>query len=267
MTVIPIHARNPSPMTGDGNWTFLFRGAVPTLVDAGTGTLEHLDALEEALDGSRLAQVLVTHGHGDHASGVTALAARFPGVRFRKMPWPGRDEKWPVPGGWDPVVSGELVTAGDGLLEAVHTPGHAPDHLCFWDHATRALLCGDLVQRGSSIWIPVSLRGDLVDYLASLERVRSLGAARLLPAHGPAIDDPERLIARYLKHRHQREEEILDALRRGLQTPAAITADIYVALAEALLKPAEEGVVAHLVKLERERRVRRVEDAWHIMDA
>ena len=253
-------------MTGDGNWTYLLAGRVNTLIDAGAGMPAHLDAIEQALAGAPLAQVLVTHAHVDHIGGAAALAERFPGVRFRKMPWPERDARWPLP--WDPIVAGEIVQAGDSTLVAVHTPGHAPDHLCFWHEASRALLCGDLVQRGGTVWIPgTSLRGDLIDYLDSLQRVRALQPALLLPAHGPAIDDAERLFQRYLNHRRQREEQVLDALRRGLSSPRAIADDIYVGLSESLLKLAHEGVVAHLVKLEREGRAGRDGDAWHIMDA
>ena len=251
-------------MTGDGNWTWLCPGRVPTLVDAGTGLPEHLAAVETALDGEPLAQVLVTHAHTDHANGVEALAARFPGVRFRKMPWPGRDDRWPVP--WDPIVADELVQAGDSLLQAVHTPGHAPDHLCFWHAETRVLLCGDLAQRTNTIYIPANLRGDLTDYMASLERVRALRPARLLPAHGPVIEDPDGLLQRYIHHRRHREKQVLDALRRGLNSPEAIVGQMYLGLAEHLVKLAQEGLLAHLVKLEREGRVRRDGDAWHIMD-
>ena len=116
------------------------------------------------------------------------------------------------------------------------------------------------------MWIPASLRGDLIDYLASLERARALGPALLLPAHGPVIDDAEKLFERYLNHRRQREAQVVDALRRGLSTSRAIVDDIYVELGESLLRMAHEGVVAHLVKLEREGRARRDGDAWHIMD-
>lgn len=254
-------------MTGDGNWTWLLPGRVPTLIDAGTGVATYLDALERELGGVPLAQVLVTHAHTDHASGVAALAQRFPGVRFRKMPWPGRDNRWPAAPAWDPLVAGELVSAGDTSIEALHTPGHAPDHLCFWHAETRTVFCGDLVQRGSTVWIPANLRGDLVDYLASLERVRRLHPARLLPAHGPVIDEPERIIERYLNHRRRREEQVVDALRRGLATPGAIVDDIYVGLAESLVPLAQEGIVSHLVKLQREGRARRAGDTWLMMDA
>src|SRR5689334_11498643 len=97
---IAIHAFNPGPMTGAGNSTWLIPGRVPTLIDAGTGDARHLEAIEQALQGASLVQVLVTHSHTDHASGAPAIATRMPHVRFRKMLWPDRDEKWPVP--WKP---------------------------------------------------------------------------------------------------------------------------------------------------------------------
>jgi glyoxylase-like metal-dependent hydrolase (beta-lactamase superfamily II) len=130
------------------------------------------------------------------------------------------------------------------------------------------LLCGDLVQRGNTVWIPgTSQRGDLIDYLASLDRAEALVPALLLPSHGPAIDDTAKLFQRYRAHRRQREEQVVNALRRGLFTPQAIVNDIYLGLGQQLVKLAQEGVVAHLVKLEREGRARRDGDAWHMMDA
>ena len=252
-------------MTGDGNWTWLLGGRLPTLIDAGTGDPRFLDGVEAALGGARLAQVLVTHAHGDHASGAPALAARFPGVRFRKMPWPERDAKWPV--GWDPIVPGELVQAGDAMLQALHTPGHAPDHLCFWDAWNRSLYCGDLAQRGATVWIPFDLRGDLTDYLASIEQVLALGPAKLLPAHGDVIDDPGPLLRRYIDHRRAREQQILDAMGQGASTADEITDSVYRALTGSLLPLARQGVLSHLAKLEREGRARRDGEAWHIMGA
>jgi glyoxylase-like metal-dependent hydrolase (beta-lactamase superfamily II) len=252
---IPIHAFNPGPYTGAGNWTYLIRGRVTTLIDAGTGEPRHLEALEQALDGATLSQVIVTHGHTDHASGVTALAAKFPGVRFLKMPWPERDGRWPAP--WEPLSDGETVSAGDETLTAVHTPGHAPDHLCFWHAESRTMFCGDLAQKGATIYIPPNLQGDLVSYLESLERVLALRPAQLLPAHGPIIDDPASLLRNYIEHRYEREEQILALLREGESTPDAMVRRMYRGLKETLVPMARESVLAHLLKLEGEGRVRR----------
>jgi glyoxylase-like metal-dependent hydrolase (beta-lactamase superfamily II) len=251
-------------MTGAGNWTWLIRGRVPTLVDAGTGESRYLDAVEEALAGAALAQVLVTHAHGDHASGVVALAERFPGARFLKMPWEERDSRWPV--GWSLLFDGQIVQAGDDTLRAVHTPGHAPDHVCFWHDESRTLFSGDLAVKGTTVYIPSNLRGDLADYLASLERVLALNPARLLPGHGPVIEDPAAVLRGYIEHRREREEQILAALRAGEATPDALVPLIYRSLKENLIHVARDTVLAHLLKLEREGRAGRRGDAWHIIE-
>jgi glyoxylase-like metal-dependent hydrolase (beta-lactamase superfamily II) len=253
-------------MTGDGNWTWLLRGRTPTLIDAGVGEGAHLDALALALavDGTPLAQVVVTHGHSDHASGAAAIAARFPVTRFLKMPWPERDARWGVT--WAPLRDGDIVVAGDTALTVVHTPGHAPDHLCLWHEPTGSVFGGDLAIRDTTVWIPSSAHGDLRAYLQSLERILALHPSRIFPAHGPVIDDPGSLLRAYVAHRADREREILAALRAGERTAAAIAAKIYSTLHQSLLPRAEETVSAHLEKLEREGRARCTDNAWHIID-
>jgi glyoxylase-like metal-dependent hydrolase (beta-lactamase superfamily II) len=260
---IALHAFNPGPMTGDGNWAWLLPGRVPTLVDAGTGDPRFLAALDEALAGQSLRQVLVTHAHPDHASGAPALVARFPGVRMRKLPWPGRDSRWPVP--WELLADGDTIEAGDTSLVAVHTPGHAPDHLCFWHEGSRTIFAGDLAVKGTTIYIPPSLGGNLSDYLASLERVRALAPARLLPAHGPPIENPDRVLSTYVAHRLERERQIVGVVGSGTSTLDAIVASIYGGLDPALLPMAKETVLAHLIKLERDGRARHEADAWHMI--
>jgi glyoxylase-like metal-dependent hydrolase (beta-lactamase superfamily II) len=268
-------------MTGAGNSTWLIPGAVPTLIDAGTGEPRHLAALDEALAGAALAQVLVTHAHTDHASGAPALAARMGGARFMKMSWPERDDKWPAP--WQPLSDGAIVPAGDTFLTTVHTPGHAPDHLCFWHEPTRTLFSGDLAIKGTTVWIPASLRGDLAAYLRSLERVLALGPDRLLPAHGPVIEEPVPLLRGYIAHRLEREAQVLDALRAGDTSAAAMVARMYRGLGERLRPLARESIEAHLIKLEQDGRAGRDagphtgadggadgtadSDAWHIIEA
>ena len=262
MKPIPVHAFNPGPMTGDGNTTWLIPGHVPTLIDAGTGERQHLDALERALGGARLAQVLVTHSHIDHASGAMAIAERMPHVRFLKMPWPEEDVAWRVR--WHPLTDGEMVAAGDSALAAIHTPGHSPDHLCFWHQESRQLFCGDLAWKGSTVVIPSSHGGDVAAYLASLERILQHLPQTMLPAHGPVIDRPIDLLREYIEHRALREQQVLAALRSRLTSPDEMVARIYPTLAAALVPVARESVLAHLLKLEKEGRVRRDGDAWSL---
>jgi glyoxylase-like metal-dependent hydrolase (beta-lactamase superfamily II) len=232
------------------------------LVDAGVGEREHVDAVAAALGGTSLASVLVTHAHVDHASGAATLSRRWPSATLRKLPWPEMDGRYPVE--WRPIRDGERLRAGDGDLTALHTPGHAPDHLCFWHEPSRTLFCGDLLVQGSTVVLPASNGGDLADYLESLRRINALAPAVAYSAHGSTIHDPVTLIDEYLQHRGQREEQVLNALARGLSTPDALVDDIYTDLHAELKGAARESVLAHLVKLEREGRVLRHRDGWRL---
>ena len=260
MKVTLIAGFNPGPYTGAGNNTYLLPGREPALIDAATGEPRHLAALGEALGNAALSRVLVTHAHPDHASGAVGLAARWMDASFFKLPWPERDGEYRV--AWRPLAEGDIVDAGDGALRVLHTPGHAPDHVCFFDEAEGTLFCGDLLIQGGTVVVPASYGGSLTDYLASLARVRELRPARVLPAHGPEIDDVTALIDQYVAHRGRRDDEILSALRRGHTTQAAIVEVVYPHLAAELRGAAGESVLAHLHKLEAEGAARRHNAMW-----
>jgi glyoxylase-like metal-dependent hydrolase (beta-lactamase superfamily II) len=260
-----VSARNPGPWTGAGNNTFLLPGRVPTLIDAGVGDAGHVDEIASRLADAPLATVVVTHGHVDHASGAPALAARWPAAAFLKLPWPDRDARWPVE--WRPLADDDLVDAGDGRLRVMHTPGHAPDHVCLFDEGERTLFCGDLVVAGSTVVIPGGRGGDLAAYIQSLQRVLALGPRLLLPAHGPPIDRPETVITAYLDHRRTREMQILAELSRGAVRPEEIVTTIYRGLRAELRNAARDSVLAHLIKLRDEGRARQEPDgAWRLTE-
>jgi glyoxylase-like metal-dependent hydrolase (beta-lactamase superfamily II) len=258
---VSLHAGNPSPMTGSGNWTYLIPGAAPVLVDAGVGMASHLDALFAAVPAGPAA-VVVTHAHPDHAAGAPAIRQRAPTARFLKIPWPDRDAAIAVP--WLALTDGMSIQTGEGPLTVVHTPGHAPDHVILWHAPSRTALTGDLLVLGSTVVIPASRGGVLADYLRSLRRVAALGPVRALPAHGPVIDDPIDLIDAYLAHRRDREQQVLEALAAGESTVGGIVARLYGGLQTALVPMAEESVLAHLVKLGDDKRVVAVDGAWRL---
>jgi len=231
MIPLLIRAGNASEWTGPtGNNTWLLRGREAALVDAGTGQPQHVDAVAAALDGAPLARVLITHWHPDHVNGLPALRDRWPALVVVEAPGP------PVP-------------AGDGTLEIIPTAGHSPDHLCFYDRESGDLYCGDLARRGGTIVIPARKGGDLRAYLSSLQRIRDLAPRRLLPGHGPIVDDPIALIDEYIAHRAQREQQILQAMLDGARTVDEIVRRVYPALPASLSEAAADSVRAHLAKL------------------
>ena len=236
MPPLLIAAGNPSEWTGPtGNNTWLLTGREPALVDAGVGQAEHVEAVAAALNGAPLVRVLITHWHPDHVKGLPALRDRWPKLTVVD-------------------TAGDPVPAGDGRLEIIATPGHSPDHLCFFDREAGDLYCGDLARKGGTIVIPAKKGGDLRAYLASLALVREMAPRRLLPGHGPIVDDPAALIDEYIAHRQKREQQILQAILEGARTVDDIVRRVYPALPASLSSAAADSVRAHLAKLRDEGR-------------
>lgn len=253
-SLVPGH--DPGTLTGAGSNSWLIHGRVPTLIDTGSGRPEHARDLASTLEqtGETLAQVLVTHAHPDHAGGARAVAEQWPTARFAKLPAPDVDPRYDV--AWHPLADDQLVDAGDEQLWVVHTPGHAPDHVCFFEPRTSTLFAGDLVMNGGTIVIPPSMGGSLTQYLASLRRILELQPRRILAGHGAVIEQPASLIRAYISHRLGRERQILDALARGPLPIAGIVPVVYPELRPELVRAAGESVLAHLRKLEDEGRAR-----------
>ena len=251
---ILIPAFNASAWTGPtGNNTWLLPGHVPTLVDAGIGAHAHLGAIREALKGAPLTQVLITHGHRDHASGADAIRTLWPGVEVRS---------------WDNggLRHGQILPAGDTRIEVIHTPGHSPDHCCVREADSGDIYSGDLVRHGGTVVIPASQGGDLLAYLESLERIRALRPPRLLPGHGSIVGDPSALIDEYIRHRAERDREILEALQAGDTTIEQIVSRVYPELSSELRVAAADTVLAHLIKLRQESRVRESGGRWTVVE-
>ena len=241
MLLLP--AGNASEWTSaTGNNTWLATGPPAVLIDAGVGSSDHVASIERVLDPRPLDAVLITHGHIDHVSGVSALRRRWHELTVRGG------------GAGEPFSDNEELRFGGLVLRAIFTPGHSPDHYCFFDEGTGDLYCGDLARAGGTVVIPASRGGDLAHYLSSLRRIRELQPARLLPAHGPIVSHPITLIDEYLAHREARTRQVRKLLSEGITDVDSFVTLVYPGLSPSLREAARETIRAHLAFIQQQDR-------------
>jgi glyoxylase-like metal-dependent hydrolase (beta-lactamase superfamily II) len=249
--------QNPGPFTGPGTNTYLIgKGRRRILLDTGQGVAAYLPKLEEAMARSgcdSLQEIVLTHAHPDHIGGVKQVRERFGALEVKKKPWPELDDRYDFP--ITAIDDGHRIETEGATLRALHTPGHAPDHLCFLLEEERSLISGDNILGVGTTVIPAD-SGDLADYLNSLERMLALEPARIYPAHGPCIEDGAAKIREYIDHRQARDRQILAALASGAESVPDIVRIVYAAYPKALHAAAGQQVTSHLLKLQREDEVR-----------
>jgi glyoxylase-like metal-dependent hydrolase (beta-lactamase superfamily II) len=244
--VARLTAPNPSLMTGRGTNTYLLGTGDIAVIDPGPDDDQHITAILDAIAarGGQLAVILITHSHLDHLPGAFVLQqrVRVPIAAFA-----------PILGVDLPLRHDQRLAIDGHPLRALHTPGHAADHLCFLLEEERVLFSGDLIVGEGTVVI--GRDGELDEYLQSLASLLPLDLRRILPGHGPAIDDPPAKIAEYIAHRAERERQIVAALAAGFDTIQEIVAEIYAGVDRRLYPVAAQTVDAHLRKLVRDDRV------------
>ncbi|MDP9326770.1 MAG: MBL fold metallo-hydrolase [Actinomycetota bacterium] len=241
--IVRVLAPNADVYTLDGTNTWVIGDDPSIVIDPGPEIETHLD--EVAAAAGRVAAVLVTHDHPDHAPAAAAFAARV-GAPMHAFRLDGAEH----------LHDGQVVRAGGVSLTAVHTPGHTSDHMVFFEPAVGALFTGDaVVGRGTTFIDPPE--GDLTQYLRSLERMRGLGARTIYPGHGPVVFDAAAKLEEYVRHRADRETQVLAALAAGRVTIDAMVEEIYTGYPSDVRPLAARSVLAHLLKLEGEGRASR----------
>jgi len=239
-----ILAPNPGVMTGPGTNTYLVGIDEVVVVDPGPDDDGHLDAIL-GCGGDRIRWIVCTHTHPDHHPLAGRLRERTGAEVLAHSARDGLE----VDG---TLADGDVIEATEFRLRAVHTPGHASNHLCYLVEEERLLFSGDHVMDGSTVVIAPP-DGDMAAYLDSLERLRTMRPAlrAIAPGHGHLIEDPKARLTEYVEHRLDRERQVVDALRAagGSATPAEVVERIYTGLVDELVPRARQSVHAHLRKL------------------
>lgn len=241
--VVRVTAPNPGIMTGPGTNSYLVGATELVVIDPGPDEPPHVDALVEAGRG-RIRWVVATHTHPDHAPAASPLAERTGAEVIGFGPRDGFEPDRSVGEGFE-------LAGDDFCLRAVHTPGHASNHLCWLLLGEQMLFSGDHVMQGSTVVIAPT-DGDMAQYLGSLQRLLSFDPRLrvIAPGHGSLIEQPEAVVQGIVAHRLERERVVLDALQRaGRATVDQLLETVYADVHAALHPVARFSLWAHLRKL------------------
>jgi glyoxylase-like metal-dependent hydrolase (beta-lactamase superfamily II) len=252
-------ARNPGFMTGPGTNTYLVGTQRCAVIDPGPHDPVHIERILDAA-GGRVSAILATHTHPDHSPAVAALAQSTGAeVLGRGPPVHGRQDATFAP--TRVLNDGDAVRVDDLTLRAIHTPGHASNHLCYLLEGAGLLFSGDHVMQGSTVVIGPP-DGDMQVYLQSLARLQREPVTRIAPGHGTVIADAQSEVARLIAHRLQREAKVVERLRRaGRATIDVLVTSVYDDVDPRLHPVAKGSLLAHLLKLQADGRAARDDTA------
>lgn len=206
-------AANASPMTLDGTRTYLIGRERVAVIDPGPQLDEHMNAVVDAVGGGVVIAVLLTHSHPDHADAAEELAARFSAPLQSAAA--------------GTLIHNAAITTDEGLLRALATPGHTPDHFSFWWQPERAVFCGDLMMGGMDTALVARPEGDLVQYLESLRTISYLRPLTIYPGHGEPFADPRAAIDGYIAHREGRIAQVVEGLKDGPLSAQVLLGRVY----------------------------------------
>ena len=250
-------ARNPSAFTFHGTGTYIVGRGRVAVIDPGPDLPEHVDALLAAVAGETVSHILVTHTHRDHSPAAAPLQAATGAPTYGFGPHgsgrmlAGEEVEEGGDMAFDPderLPDGARIDGDGWSMEAVHTPGHTSNHLCFALAEEDLLFTGDHVM-GWSTTIVSPPDGDMRAYMASLERLLARPEGRFVPCHGPTIDDPKGFVAALMEHRRERERQIARCIGDGITRIPAMVARMYADVPAGLHPAAARSVLAHLIAM------------------
>lgn len=258
-------APNPSMMTGPGTNTYLFGNEQVAVLDPGPKIARHIKMIQE-ISGAPIRWILVTHTHPDHSPAAIKLAA-ITGAELLGMPAPEGKQQDKTFAADRVLKDGDKLATAEFVLEAVHTPGHASNHLCYRHVGKNWLFTGDHVIDGSTVVINPP-DGNMKHYLQSLRRVKQLQCDALAPGHGEIIEDPGQAIDWLINHRLERESKVRSSLADNPNlTTRGLVPHVYEDVDSRLYALAERSLLAHLLKLEDDGIAERAGDRWRQVQA
>ncbi|MDP2260387.1 MAG: MBL fold metallo-hydrolase [Caulobacter sp.] len=257
-------ANNPGPFTFLGTGTYIIgNGDSVAVIDPGPDMDDHLQAILKATEGERITHIFITHNHLDHSPLARPLQALTGAVTYG-CPLTGppeADSDIRMEAGDDRGFVADIGVCDGGTfqgegwtIEAIATPGHTSNHICYALHEENALFSGDHIM-GWSTTVISPPDGDMGDYFASLDRIKARGFSTLWPTHGPPITQPEPFVQAYIDHRRNREAQILAAIGQGLTRIKAMVPVLYKDVDPRLHPAAAHSVLAHTLHLVREGRI------------
>jgi glyoxylase-like metal-dependent hydrolase (beta-lactamase superfamily II) len=264
-------ADNPSPFTFTGTQSFIIGRGEVAIIDPGPDLAEHVEALLAAVTGERIAAIVCTHTHRDHSPAARRLQEATGAPIVGCAPLSLEDTGPRADDSFDPDYRPDNILAegeelgGDGwTLQAVSTPGHTSNHLCYFLREEQALFSGDHVM-GWSTTIVSPPDGDMAAYMASLLKLQARDDRIYYPAHGPAIEAPQKLLRGLVLHRRQREGQILAELKKGEGHIPQMVSRMYKNIDPHLHPAAGRSVLAHLLDLEARGLVTGAGDRWSLL--
>jgi glyoxylase-like metal-dependent hydrolase (beta-lactamase superfamily II) len=248
-------ANNPGPFTYFGTGSYIIGHGKVAIVDPGPDDKSHIDALLHAVRNETVTHILITHTHRDHSPGAAALKSATGAATYGFGPHPVQPGSPVVEEGGDHAFrpdfvlrDGDVVHGGDWTADAVYTPGHLSNHLCFGVREDKALLSGDHVM-GWSTTVISPPDGDMRSYMASLDKLLTRDDELLIPTHGAEVRDPKAFVRAYAEHRRERERQILKCLADGIDRIPDMVKVLYVGVDPRLYGAAGRSVLAHLIHL------------------
>jgi len=264
-------AANPGPFTYTGTQTYLVGTRDVAVIDPGPDLPGQVDAIMAAIDGARVRAIVCTHTHRDHSPAAAELKARTGAPIIGCAPvvvddsGPRADAPFDhsyIPD--DAMRDGALIEGDGWTLEALHTPGHTSNHICYALREAKALFSGDHVM-GWSTTVVSPPDGNMAQYLESLERLMSRQQDEVYySAHGEPIDRPHRFVRGLIGHRKQREGQIMRLLAKQATRVPEMVKEMYVGVDVRLHAAAGLSVLAHLIDLETRGLVRRDDATWSL---